>query len=119
MSLYERLGASEGINNIAYDIVENHFANPAISSRFKNMKLTADELKSSAAKFFIAGTGGPVDYQGKDMLLTHKGMNVSAIEFMAVLDDVLEALTKHEIGQREQEEVLFILYSFRSDIILK
>jgi len=53
------------------------------------------------------------------MLLTQKGMNVSAIEFMAVLDDVLEALTKHEIGQREQEEVLFILYSFRSDIILK
>ena len=53
------------------------------------------------------------------MLATHKGMNISASEFMAVLDDILAALSKNEVGQREQEEVLFILYSFRSEIVLK
>lgn len=52
------------------------------------------------------------------MLATHKGMNISALEFMAVLDDALSALTKNDIGQREQEEVLFILYSMRTEIVL-
>ena len=37
MSLYERLGASQGIKKIADDNVENHLNNPAIATRFKNM----------------------------------------------------------------------------------
>jgi len=82
------------------------------------MKMTPDELKHAATTFFIAGTGGSNDYQGQDMMAAHKGMNISALEFMAVLDDVLAALAKNNIGQREQEEVLFILYSMRAEIIL-
>ena len=45
-------------------------------------------------------------------------MNIATSEFMAVLDDALSALEKNNIGQREQAEVLFILYSMRSDIVL-
>lgn len=52
------------------------------------------------------------------MLSVHKGMNISAVEFVAVLDDAIEAMQKNGIGQREQEEVLFVLYSMRNDIIL-
>lgn len=51
------------------------------------------------------------------MLSAHKGMNIDAEEFIAVLDDALEAMAKNHVGQREQEEVLFILYSMRRDII--
>lgn len=118
MSLYERLGKSDGIKNIANDIVENHLANDAISTRFKNAKMSPEDLKKAATMFFIAGTGGPNDYQGQDMFNAHKGMNISALEFMAVLDDALTALSKNNIGQREQEEVLFILYSMRAEIVL-
>lgn len=118
MSLYERLGSTNGIKSIANDIVENHLKNPAIAPRFENMKMTPDELKHAASMFFVAGTGGPNDYQGRDMLAAHKGMNISALEFMAVLDDALNALANNNIGQREQEEVLFILYSMRAEIVL-
>jgi hemoglobin len=115
-SLYERLGGTEGITRIANDIVDLHIINPMIAPRF--IESDPDELKNAAATFFIAGTGGPSVYQGKDMLAAHKGMNISAAEFMAVLDDALEALSKNDIAQREQEEVLFVLYSMRSDIVL-
>lgn len=116
--LYERLGGTKGINAIANDIVDNHLSNSAIAARFQNMKMTPDELKHAAATFFIMGTGGPEVYQGQDMVSAHKGMNISALEFMAVLDDALAALAKNNIGQREQEEVLFVLYSMRADIVL-
>ena len=115
-SLYERLGGNEGIESIAHDLVHQHLANPAVATRYEGKDV--DTLINGAATFFIAGTGGPDVYKGKDMLATHKGMNISAAEFMAVLDDALFALEKNNIGQREQEEVLFILYSMRSDIVL-
>ena len=115
-SLYERLGGSEGITRIASDLVDIHLSNPAIATRFENSDI--EKAKNGAATFFISGTGGPDVYEGKDMLATHKGMNISAAEFMAVLDDALEALQKSNIGQREQEEVLFVLYSMRSDVVL-
>ncbi len=115
-SLYERLGGTEGIGSIAKDLVQNHLANPAIATRFVGKDV--DTLINGAATFFISGTGGPDVYKGEDMLATHKGMNISAAEFMAALNDALAALEKNGIGQREQEEVLFILYSMRSDITL-
>jgi hemoglobin len=115
-SLYERLGEIQGITKIASDLVDLHMANSSISTRFANSDLT--KLKNHAATFFIAGTGGPNNYQGKDMLTTHKGMNIAASEFMAVLDDALSALQKNNVGQREQEEVLYIFYGMRSQIVL-
>ena len=115
-SLYERLGETAGITKIANDVIDNHLANKAISTRFANSD--SSKLKNAAATFFISGTGGPNVYKGKDILAAHKGMNIAAVEFMAVLDDALAALEKNNIGQREQEEVLFVLYSMRSQIVL-
>jgi|TARA_B110000305_G_C19184642_1_gene513667 hemoglobin len=115
-SLFERLGGNAGISAIANDLVDNHLTNAAIKTRFAGSDIPA--LKKTAATFMIAGTGGENAYKGKDMLSAHKGMNISALEFMAVLDDALLALTKNKVGQREQEEVLFILHSMRADIVL-
>lgn len=115
-SLFERLGGNQGITAIANDIIDNHLANEVIANRFRESDPSA--LKHAAATFFIAGTGGENVYKGKDMLAAHKGMNISATEFMAVLDDALAALDKNNVGQREQEEVLYILYSMRSEIVL-
>ena len=115
-SLYERLGGTEGITRIANDVVDKHLINKKISTRFANSDVS--KLKSGAATFFITGTGGPNIYKGKDMLATHKGMNIAAGEFMAFLDDALSTLDKNKIGQREQEEVLFVLYSMRSQVVL-
>ena len=115
-SLYERLGGTEAITRIASDLVDSHLANPSIATRFADSDLP--KMKNGAATFFIAGTGGPNVYEGKDMLAVHKGMNISAAEFVAVLDDALGVLEKHNVGQREQEEVLFVLFSMRSQIVL-
>jgi len=114
-SLYVRLGGTEGITKIASDLVDIHLANPRISPRYANSDIS--KLKNGAATFFIAGTGGPNDYQGKDMLATHKGMDIDSSEFLAVLDDALLALEKNQVAQREKEEVLWVLYSMKADIV--
>ena len=114
-SLYERLGGTEGITQIASDVVDNHLSNERIKTRFADGDVA--NLKNAAATFFITGTGGPEVYKGKDMVAAHAGMNIDAEEFMAVLDDSLNAMAKNNVGQREQEEVLFVLYSMRAQIM--
>ncbi len=51
------------------------------------------------------------------MLSTHKNMNISDNEYMAAVDDVMTALESNSIGQREKEEVLFIFYSLRPEVV--
>jgi hemoglobin len=114
-TLYERLGGTEGITRLASDLVDLHIANPRIAPRFAASDPA--KVKNAAATFFITGSGGPNVYEGKDMLSAHKGMNIDEAEFNAVLDDVLEALEKNNIGQREKEEVLYIMYSMRKDVV--
>ncbi len=114
-SLYERLGGTEGITAIASDLVDIHVANPAIAPRYAASDL--DKVKHAAATFFITGTGGPACYEGQDMLTAHTGMNISNDEFVAVLDDAMEALEKNGVGQREKEEVLSIFFSMKGDIV--
>jgi hemoglobin len=116
-SLYERLGGSEGITQIASDALDNHLANPRIKSRYEHLD-NLEAVRAGAANFFISATGGPDVYEGRNMLETHKGMNIDEAEFMAVVDDILDALEKNSIAQREQEEVLFALYSMRREIVL-
>ncbi|MDG3085028.1 group 1 truncated hemoglobin [Vibrio hannami] len=115
-TLFERLGGTEKITQISADIVDLHLSNSAIANRFADSDI--NKLKKTVSEFFITGTGGPNLYKGEDMRAVHKGMNISAIEFVAVLDDALEAMQKNGVAQREQEEVLFVLYSMRNDVIL-
>jgi len=115
-SLYERLGGSEGITQIASDALDNHLANERIKARYESLD-NLEAVRQGAADFFISATGGPDVYSGKNMLETHKGMNIDEAEFMAVVDDILDSLDKNSIAQREQEEVLFALYSMRKEIV--
>jgi len=116
-TLYERLGGTEGVTQIVSDAVDIHFANPLIATRYHNAKASMAELKNGAAAFFITGTGGPSVYKGKDMIATHKGMNINDTEFVEVITDILKALDKNDVGQREKEEVLYVLFSMKEEIV--
>nr|WP_321407264.1 group 1 truncated hemoglobin [uncultured Carboxylicivirga sp.] len=117
LSLYERLGGTEGITKLASDLVDIHLKNPKIATRYENAKANVSSMKKGAATFFIAGTGGPSVYEGKDMVTTHKGMNISETEFVAVLDDALKALDMNNVGQLEKQEVLYVLYSMKNEVV--
>ena len=114
-SLYVRLGGAEGIASIVDDIWVNHTTNPKIKQRYAQSD--PENVKRLVREFFGAGIGGPETYTGQDMLTAHKGMNINDTEFVAVCDDVLNALTKNDVGQKEKDEVLCILYSMKAEIV--
>jgi hemoglobin len=119
-SLYERLGGAAGIANLVDDIVEAHMNNPLIKARFLPYRDKPDQLataKKHLRDFLGMGGGGPEQYKGRSMPDTHRGMNISAQEYMAALDDILKTLDKHRIDEQTRKDVLAIAYSLKGEII--
>lgn len=115
-TLYERLGGASGIAVLVDDLMAAHMINPAVKSRFENIK-DLDHAKKMGAEFFCMGAGGPQTYTGKDMLAAHKGMNISEQEYLAVMDDIVGAMVKNKVSDDAQKDVLAILYSLKGQII--
>lgn len=121
-SLFERLGGTKGITKIVDDTVEAHMNNPAINATFLPLKDQPEKLaviKKHTVDFFSAGSGGQVAYTGKDMVTTHTGMNISAADYMHVIDDIFLALKKNNIDEESQKDVLAILWSLKGMIMEK
>lgn len=114
-TLYERVGRRPGIEQIVDAIWVNHTSNPAIKQRYVNSDPT--NVKRLVTEMCCAGFGGPEAYTGKDMKSAHTGMNINAVEFIAVCDDVLDALDKCSVGKREKDEILAILYSLKPEVV--
>ncbi len=119
-SLFERLGGTEGITAIVDEAVALHQTNPTIKAVFLPYNDEPERLaaiKQHTVDFFSAGGGGPITYLGRDMPTAHKGMNISAAEYMAVIDDILIVLDKHNIDEQSKKDVLAILWSLKGMIM--
>ena len=77
------------------------------------------KIRQHTIDFFSAGSGGLVEYKGRDMPTTHTGMNISAAEYMCVIDDIMGVLDKHNIDEESKKDVLAILWSLKEMIIAK
>lgn len=121
-SLFERLGGTQGIASIVDDVVDAHMNNPAIQVRFLPYKEQPERMaviRQHTIEFFSAGSGGNIEYTGKDMTSAHTGMNISPAEYMYVIDDVLQVLTRHNIDEESKKDVLAILWSLKGMIMAK
>lgn len=115
-TLYDRLGRRDGITGITRELIKQHLANPLVSVRYSQIQ-DMDRVERNVIDFFCAGSGGPETYSGKDMLGTHRGMNVSEQEFVSVIDDAMAALETCGIDAPVRSEVLAILWSLKGDVI--
>jgi hemoglobin len=121
-SLYERLGGVEGITLIVDDVIEAHMNNPVIKDIFTPYKDQPERLASirqHTIDFFCAGSGGPVEYKGRDMPTTHVGMGINAEQYMCVMDDIMSVLEEHGIDETSKKDVLAILWSLKGMIMGK
>lgn len=119
-SLFQRLGGTSGIHALVEDIVALHMENPAIKARFRPYLEKPEKLaqtKKHLCAFLEAGSGGTVQYTGRSMPDTHRGMNISETEYIAVIDDILAALRKRGIDEQTQKDVLAIAYSLKGEIL--
>jgi hemoglobin len=114
-TLYERIGRAEALRKIASDLVDAHSVNPIIGPRFQAIDVAV--AKQHAFEFFCMGSGGAEPYTGRDLREVHTGMNLSEEEFVASVDDLMMVLRQNGVGEREQQEVLFIFFSLKGEVL--
>jgi hemoglobin len=51
------------------------------------------------------------------MVEAHRGMNISAAEYMAAVDDILKTLDTHGVDDETRKDILAIAYSLKEQII--
>jgi hemoglobin len=114
-SLYERLGETDGIRQIVTDTVALHHENPDIAHFFDGVD--DERLIGHVTAFFAAGTGGPANYEGRDMTSTHASMEMSDADFDSAVRDVAAAAEANGIDADSIADVGVILESLRAAIM--
>lgn len=114
-TLYERLGQMDGIRQIVTDTVALHHANADIGHYFDGVD--DENLINHVTAFFAAGTGGPANYEGRDMTSTHATMDMSDADFDSAVRDVAAAAAANGIDEETIAAVGAILESLRPAVM--
>ena len=121
-SLYDRLGGVYAIAAVADDIVERVLANEIIEAnpavREAHARVSKAGLKYQVASLVCAETGGPCAYVGRDMKTTHADLNISEVEWEALMEVFQASFDKFEIPQQEQAELFAIIAGTKADIVV-
>lgn len=123
-SLYERLGGEAAIRAVVDDFVPRTAANPAVNfTRAGHEKPwdatpeNVEHLKKLLVDFIGTATGGPQNYQGRDMKTAHQGMKIASAEFDAMAADLLASLKALNVPDKETNELMAIAASTKGAIV--
>lgn len=77
------------------------------------------QQKKRATEYFVCAAQHPTSFMQscKDLGPVHRGMNINEREFVAVIDDTMKAMKQLKVGQREQEEMLYIMWMLKGSVV--
>ena len=114
-SLYDRLGGLDAITAVVDSFVARCAGDDRINSKFERTDIP--RLKKMLVDQVCEATEGPCTYSGRAMRETHDGMEVTAGEFDALVEDLVGTLDEFDVPKAEQEELLGLLGPMRDDIV--
>jgi hemoglobin len=114
-SLYARLGGLDAIEAVVDSFVGRCAADDRINVKFE--RTDVPRLKKMLVDQVCEATGGPCTYTGRGMQETHDGMQVTAGEFDALVEDLVATLDAFDVPKPEQDELLALLGPMRDDIV--
>jgi hemoglobin len=114
-SLYTRLGGKPAITAVVDEFIVNVAADNRINGFFANADIPG--LKGKLVDLICQGSGGPCTYGGKDMKAAHEGMGVKEGDFNALVEDLVAALDKFKVPEKEKGELLGILGQMKGAIV--
>lgn len=116
-SLYDRLGGKEAITLVVDEFLVQVTADDRINAFFKDAD--AAKLRGHLIDQICMATGGPCEYTGRSMKESHAGMGVTEAHFNALVEDLVKALDKYKVPEKEKGELLGALAAMKGDIVEK
>jgi hemoglobin len=117
-TLYERLGGYDAISALANDLLPRMQEDKQLARFYRHRG--EDGLRRSKQlliDFLCSSAGGPLYYTGRDMKITHKGMNISESDWLAFLEYLNAALEAFQVPSAERNELIALMQSTKADIV--
>jgi hemoglobin len=121
-TLYDRLGGKKAITAVVDEFVGRVAADTRINSYFAGAADDPQRMASFKMKLvdqICQASGGPCKYMGKDMKTAHMGMGITGPQFNALVEDLVGALDKFKVGEREKSDLLGALGPMNPEIVEK
>jgi hemoglobin len=133
LPLFDRLGGEQGITAIVDDFIPRVLQDPRVNwerkgvtsgGLFQRKSVTwnstnenVSRLKKHMIQFLCLVTGGPAQYDGRNIKSSHADMRITNAEFDATIGDLKVSLDLLQLRDREQRELLAIIESTRPQIV--
>ena len=121
-TLYQRLGGKKGVETVIDDFVNIVAADTRINKFFADTAGDPKRLKKFKEHLYkqiCEASGGRCKYKGKNMKEAHEGMGITEADFTALVEDLVKALDKNNVGETEKNELLGALGPMKGDIVEK
>ena len=117
-SLYQRLGGYNAIAAVVDDFIARLVSDAQISRFFGGHSLDSKKrIRQLIVEQLCMAAGGPCFYTGRTMKASHEGLNISESEWQTGVTLLVASLDKFRVPQKEEDEVLTAVSSFKSDIV--
>ena len=114
-TLYEALGAENGIRAAVDDFYARVTADPDLTGYFDGVDMPT--LRRHQTNMLITATGGPTRYAGRDMAAAHAGLNITDQAFDKVVGHLGETLAGAGATDETIRAVVAALAPLRHSIV--
>jgi hemoglobin len=115
VSVYEQLGRERGIGAAVELFYERVVADPQLAPYFAGTDMVT--LRRHQTALLVQVTGGPVQYEGRDLARAHAGLGIAPDDFDRVVTHLAATLTDLGVADAVVEQVGAALGSHRAEIV--
>ena len=117
-SLYQRLGGYDAIAAVVDDFIARLLTDTQLSHFFSGHSLDSKKhIRQLIVEQLCMAAGGPCFYTGRSMKASHEGLNITESDWQAAVKQLAASLEKFRAPQKEKDEVLTAVSSFKADIV--
>lgn len=114
-SLYDRLGGKPVMTGIVKQTIALVANDPRVNQSFDQINI--EKLNQKIVEHLCSISGGGCVYTGDDMKRVHQGLKINERAFYALVEALQHSLDQHGVGEREKNELLFILAPMKRLIV--
>ena len=114
-TLYDDLGGRAGLTRIADGTVQRALQDPRIKEKFADADI--ERLQGLLMLEFCVVSGGPCTYPGRNMKAAHADLNLAPRHFLAMVEDLQDALDAEGVPFWTQNRLLALLAPMHRDVV--
>jgi hemoglobin len=117
-TLYERLGGYDGVTAFVNDLLPRLQSDSQLGRFWQNRGEDGIEReKQLLIDYLCSNAGGPVYYTGRNMKLTHEGMEISESDWSVFLGHAGDTMAALSVPAQECDDVVAFVLSLKDDIV--